>query len=612
MAVGDFFYQELLGGGTIDLSQTDTGAVEIHTIQGSSPAKVYREYTSTPIEYDVFGFKGVGFGDSENRRGTEHFSYRLTTGDFTNPTDVEVGDNGNRLYIVGTSKDSVREYQLSTPNDISTAYFPRFKPAEPNPEGVTFNDDGTKLYITGTSNDKIREYTLSTPYKFADAEFSHAIDAQDNSPTDLRFNDDGTRLYELGRSSDSVFQYDLGTAYDLSTAVYDGDSVSVQSSESNPYAFDFSNDGSSFFVVGSSSDTVYEFTMSVDFNVVTASASGTEFNVSSQATDPRGFRFNNDGTKFYIVDEDDDDIFEYDLGTAFDISSATYNGVNVSTFTGQPAGMEFNDDGTQLLLANTTQDDIRQFNLGTGFDLSTAVEAQQYKLPMGSPYGLYFSNDGTRFFAIDDGGNDIRQFDLSTPWSVETASDGTEINSQDGQPEGLTFNDDGTLMFEIGKNNDRVREWVLETPFDLDGAQRGESYYIGDSSGGNPSELLFNDDGTVLYITNLTGDDIAMYRLKTPYDIRTIYFVSKSDEQYSSGPTPEGFCFGSDGTTYYEIDASRDDIIQFGPANYRTTIDQFNQGFHSQQNKIELVDGQNEITIESEGIVEVTGIEVPN
>ena len=49
-----------------------------------------------------------------------------------------------------------------------------------------------------------------------------------------------------------------------------------------------------------------------------------DFSVVSQDGTPRGISFNNDGTKMYIVGDAGNDVNEYSLSTAFDISTASY------------------------------------------------------------------------------------------------------------------------------------------------------------------------------------------------------------------------------------------------------------------------------------------------
>ena len=88
------------------------------------------------------------------------------------------------------------------------------------------------------------------------------------------------------------------------------------------------------------------------------------FSIATEDLTPREVVFNNDGTKMYVVGDAGNDIGEYSLSTAFDISTAAYAGVAerfyVNAWESGPTGMTFNNDGTKM------------FIIGQSFDLETA------------------------------------------------------------------------------------------------------------------------------------------------------------------------------------------------------------------------------------------------
>jgi DNA-binding beta-propeller fold protein YncE len=49
------------------------------------------------------------------------------------------------------------------------------------------------------------------------------------------------------------------------------------------------------------------------------------FSVAAQDTFPTGLAFNTDGTKMFVVGNGNDKVYEYDLSTGFDVSSAVYS-----------------------------------------------------------------------------------------------------------------------------------------------------------------------------------------------------------------------------------------------------------------------------------------------
>lgn len=89
-----------------------------------------------------------------------------------------------------------------------------------------------------------------------------SVTSEDTSPTGLAFKPDGTKMYVLGSGSDAVYQYTLSTPWDLSTASYDSVSFSV-TEDGSPEAIAFSPAGSRLYVLGSDTDTVYQYYSSV-------------------------------------------------------------------------------------------------------------------------------------------------------------------------------------------------------------------------------------------------------------------------------------------------------------------------------------------------------------
>ena len=137
------------------------------------------------------------------------------------------------------------------------------------------------------------------------------VSGQDTAPTGLAFKPDGTKMYVIGYVSDRVHQYTLSTAWDLDTASYDSVSFSVRSQESFPRDVAFKPDGTKMYVVGSSSDTVYQYTLSTAWDLYTASYDSVDFDV---AAGPTSATFKPDGTKMYVIGSVNDKVYQYSLG----------------------------------------------------------------------------------------------------------------------------------------------------------------------------------------------------------------------------------------------------------------------------------------------------------
>ena len=124
--------------------------------------------------------------------------------------------------------------------------------------------------------------------------------------------------------------------------------------------------------VGDSNNRVYEYALSSAFDISSLSYTD-NLSIQSQESNQQEIKFNNDGTKMYISGYSGDDINEYTLSSAFDISSTvTHKGVySVSSSDGSSGayGFSFNNDGTKLFTTGTLQDRVNEHSLTTPFSL---------------------------------------------------------------------------------------------------------------------------------------------------------------------------------------------------------------------------------------------------
>ena len=257
--------------------------------------------------------------------------------------------------------------------------------------------------------------------------------------------------------------------FDISTATY-SQGFSVSSQETVPTGVDFSNDGTKMFIVGSTGDDVNEYTLSTSFDVSTATYSQ-NFSVSAQETAPRGIRFNNDGTKMFIVGYGLVGVAEYALSTAFDVSTASHtHSFSASSQSGDKQGLAFNSDGTKMYIVSSvfgSAGRVDEYALSTAFNVSTSSFSQSFSVYSQdtNPQNLSFNSNGTEMYVLGATNSAVYKYTLSTAFDVSTASYASvsfSVSSQELTPLGLAFNPSGTKMFIIGYTNDSVYEYNLD------------------------------------------------------------------------------------------------------------------------------------------------------
>ena len=220
-----------------------------------------------------------------------------------------------------------------TPWEISGAtYVATYLPSatETSPQGIAFKPDGTKMYISGNrqlvNGGRIHEFNLSTAWDLTSASFSQFLSIPDSSgvsrPGDMHFKPDGTRLYFMSSASDKVAEYSLSTAWNVATGSLTR-SFSVTSQDGAPTGITMKNDGTKMYVAGRITDRIYEYNLSTAWNVSTASILQNK-SVSAQDIQPYGLFLKPDGTRMYLIGQRYDSAYQYNLSTANNISTASY------------------------------------------------------------------------------------------------------------------------------------------------------------------------------------------------------------------------------------------------------------------------------------------------
>jgi hypothetical protein len=192
------------------------------------------------------------------------------------------------------------------------------------PTGLFIGSSGTKMYVCGSIGDDVNEYTLSTAWDITTATFvtTFSVSAQDSAPNDIFFKPDGLSMFIMGNTTDTVYQYTLGTAWSVATASYASKSFSVTTQEATPIGVWFKPDGTVMYVVGTSADSVFQYALSTAWDVSTASYGGIFYSFAAQEATANQINLSDDGTKMWVLGATGDDIWEYTLGTAWNVSTA--------------------------------------------------------------------------------------------------------------------------------------------------------------------------------------------------------------------------------------------------------------------------------------------------
>ena len=242
------------------------------------------------------------------------------------------------------------------------------------------------------------------------------------------------------------------------------------------------------------------------------------FLVSAQDAIPVALFFKPDGTKMYVLGQNSRYVNEYDLSTAWDISTASYvQNFGVIAQDSVPAGLFFKPDGTKMYVVGVSGRDVNEYDLSTAWDISTASYVQNFGLIAQdtAPYGFFFKPDGTKMYVVGFTGRDVNEYDLSTAWDISTASyvQNFSVEAQETSPRGIFFKPDGAKMYVIGNAGDDVNEYDLSTAWDISTASYVQNFSVAAQETNPYGGLFFKPDGAKMYVTGITGDDVNEYSL---------------------------------------------------------------------------------------------------
>ncbi len=355
------------------------------------------------------------------------------------------------------------------------------------------------LYVDGGGSFWIGDTTKMqiAPYKFQDASFGHFVeltgvaDEPDDSYSPrlcgIVISPDGTKLYtpQADRTSPlpdymRIVQFTLGTPFDLST---------ITNTVAPANSLDVSGQ-------------------------VNALGSGGVF--ANTDTSIGGIHFNPDGTKLWMMTgasisysggtgptyHSANKLVEYDLSSAWDITSATFNNKWSEALYGYSASQfKISEDGRFLYMRSTRT--IKQWEMTTPFDISTLTQYEDFNLEhtylksyltvrehsSGSYDNLtdmWISKDGWRWFGLFNHGlsNDsiIYGYTMTTKYDITTSVPIGLVNEHITQQDPPYQN---SIMI-AGSNH----------PNGNNGQQTGMSDEWGDWT----RSIFFADDGKKLYV----------------------------------------------------------------------------------------------------------------
>src|SRR3972149_4236474 len=226
------------------------------------------------------------------------------------------------------------------------------------------------------------------------------------------------------------------TAWDISTSVFLNSKSVVTASTHATTGLYIRSDGLKMYVVnnsringsgiGSESNEIYEFNLSIAWDITTASFVQL-FDVDANTSSPVGVFFRPDGTRMFIVKGDvgSTRIHQYNLSTPWNITNPSLSFVQSKNINAQDTfstGVFFKPDGLKMFVTGATNDRVYEYNLSTAWNVSTAVFFQSILASAQdtAPSSVFFKPDGLKLFITGQTNGRVYSYDLIAPPSPPT------------------------------------------------------------------------------------------------------------------------------------------------------------------------------------------------
>lgn len=449
----------------------------------------------------------------------------------------------------GTFSESIEGYRIDSIKKTASSKL-EFGFQIPNPDDVNAGGNGEKFYVSSVNGSEyeIYQYQMEKNYDISSInrnQLTFSIKDQSTSAESVAFDNTGSRMYIIGNNKNTVFQYNLSEPFDLGTASYSGNSFDVSNEETNSHSVSFGDGGSKMYVIGSSEDSVFEYSLSTPFQISTASYSGNSLNVNTQEFRPRSVEFGDGGSKMYVSGTGDRGINEYDLDTKFDLSTASYVR-RLGNFNGE--GLSISENGKRIYVSDN--DRIKVYDLETPFSLENVSKSFTRNIPrISNVNGLSVYEDF--FFALSTNENKVKKYrvDKKDRFFNVKAGKQPEFKIADNDyefNEKIRFGKNGFRLYVIEESSNYespgVRQYNLSEQYDVSSAVfSGRSDLSDYLRNETVDSFRFNNDGSVLYVGT---DNLLRYNLSSPYEINT----ASQDNSTGSKFDQTEYQFNEDGT----------------------------------------------------------------
>ncbi|AXJ01526.1 hypothetical protein CYPRO_2280 [Cyclonatronum proteinivorum] len=175
-----------------------------------------------------------------------------------------------------------------------------------------------------------------------------------------------------------------------------------------------------------------------------------------------GLFFSPDGSLMWVFNRTE--MWAWQLNTAWDITTAeVLHYEDLTPVVERGHDMHFHPDGTMLFIDDRNAQAVHQYQLSTAWDITTAGHV--FTLDISDleeeVRGIEFIFDGRVMLLLDTVRMELMQYQLASPWQLETAvyHSSFDLSSQTDDPRGLSISPDLCRFYITARNQEKVLEY---------------------------------------------------------------------------------------------------------------------------------------------------------
>jgi 6-phosphogluconolactonase (cycloisomerase 2 family) len=488
-----------------------------------------------------------------------------TTYALANLASFSFSGNGSYLHTVNTTTSTGVSPQankivsrlVKTPYDANSALvrdYVQFDGTDTNILDIRFTSNGSFLYTLGNSSDSIREYYMTVPWEVSTANVTGSntfIGKVAPAGLSIDFNDDYSSFFVMDQTAAngvSIHTANLttGTSPRIDTAAWEF--FYVGDVDTNPKSFSFNANGKYLYVTGSTTGNIHQYTIANNWanwygaNIGLTPLSGSDKGVGNKygGNNITSFRINDDGTRYYTLDS------SLNYGAIVDQYKSTLPN-DATTFVNMHSysviskeallhGFFFTPTGNAAyFVSNAVNKFVNQIEMSNNFDLSTGIISganlaitynTTFRTGDAAPTTMFISNTGNTLYVMGTTNSMISHYPMTSDWQIVTANNTNLSNNYFYYGDVITAGDiyvspDGVNLYVVGYALGKVNQYTMTTPYELSTLQpTNKEFYTGNFAT-TPAGLTFGANGSYMYILNQGTDTIYQCNLTTAWDVTT-------------------------------------------------------------------------------------------